>query len=214
MEILLVLALFIVALYISRRVIRAFLKEGQQRHQPPPFPRTNLQPDALQPTYCEALQPDALQRSSSKAEHYERQLAAVTRPEVKFWKKQIISRDEFDLFCAAMTVTEQRLPRAFYVFPQVSLGEVIGCDARDVYDAFNCKRCGLLLTDGDRRPIAALEYQGSGHGIDGDAGARDDIKQIALRRAKVRYVEIFDGTAQDEMQRIIRGLLPVAGPAA
>ena len=96
MEILLALALFIVALYIFRRAIIALLKP-----------------------------PDEFQPSDGKAEQHERQLAAVIRPGVTFRKKQIMSRGEFDLFCAAMTVTDQRLPRAFYVFPQVSLGEVL-----------------------------------------------------------------------------------------
>jgi hypothetical protein len=40
---------------------------------------------------------------------------------VTWRKKKIMSRREFDLFCAAMTVIEQRM--SGYVFPQVSLGE-------------------------------------------------------------------------------------------
>jgi Protein of unknown function (DUF2726) len=179
MEILLALALFIVALYIFRRAIIPLLKP-----------------------------PDAFQPSDGKAEQHERQLAAVTRPGVTFRKKQIMSRGEFDLFCAAMTVTDQRLPRAFYVFPQVSLGEVLGSEDQDAHDAIKCKRGDLLLADRRGNPIAVLEYQGSEHDIDGTAIGRDRIKLEALKRAEVRYVPIPDGTPQDEMQRIIRGLLP------
>jgi hypothetical protein len=198
MEILLALALFIVALYIFRRAIIALLKP----------------PDAFQPSSGEALQPDAFQPSSGKAEQHERQLAAVTRPGVTFRKKQIMSRGEFDLFCAAMTVTDQRLPRAFYVFPQVSLGEVLGSEDQDAYDAIKCKRGDLLLADRRGNPVAVLECQGSEHDIDGTAIGRDRIKLEALKRAEVRYVPIPDGTPQDEMQRIIRGLLAITGPAA
>jgi hypothetical protein len=72
----------------------------------------------------------------------------------------------------------------------------------------------LLLADRSGNPVAVLEYQGSGHGIGGTAGQRDDIKRQALERAGVRYREIADGTPQDEMQQIIRQLLTVAGPAA
>jgi hypothetical protein len=73
-------------------------------------------------------------------------------------------------------------------------------------------------TDLKRVPVTVLEYQGSGHGIGGTAGQRDEIKRIALslslERAGVRYVEIGEGTTPDEMQRIIRQLRTAAAPAA
>jgi hypothetical protein len=69
--------------------------------------------------------------------------------------------------------------------------------------AINSKRCDLLLADRRGMPVAVLEYQGSGHGIGGTAGQRDDIKRQALKRAGVRYREIHAGTTPDEMQRII-----------
>jgi hypothetical protein len=50
---------------------------------------------------------------------------SLTRQEVTYWKKRIMRRGEYELFCAAMTVTGQRKPHGqypFYVFPQVSLG--------------------------------------------------------------------------------------------
>jgi Protein of unknown function (DUF2726) len=107
-----------------------------------------------------------------------------------------------------MTVIGQPKPRGFYVFSQVSLGEVIGSEADDAYRAINSKRCDLLLTDLKRIPVAVLEYQGSGHDIGGTAGPRDEVKRIALQRAGVRYVAIREGATRDEMQQIIRQLLP------
>jgi hypothetical protein len=64
-------------------------------------------------------------------ERYSRQLAEVTRAGVKWKKKKIMNQREFDLFCAATAVIEQQ--RSGYVFPQVSLGETIGCDDDDAY---------------------------------------------------------------------------------
>jgi hypothetical protein len=127
---------------------------------------------------------------------------------------------EFQLFRAAMKVTEQSMPRghySFYVFPQVNLGEILGTDsanrgaAKEAYDAIECKRCDLLLADRRGMPVVVLEYQGSGHFIDRTAGQRDDIKRQALERAGVRYREVREGTTPDEMQQIIQ-LLTVAVP--
>jgi hypothetical protein len=71
-----------------------------------------------------------------------------------------------------------------------------------------------LIADRDGHPIVVLEYQGSGHDLDGTAMRRDEIKRIALERAGVRFIEIKDGTAPAEIQRTIRDLLrPPAGKA-
>jgi hypothetical protein len=104
-----------------------------------------------------------------------------------------MGRGEYQLFCSAMKVTGQPMPCGqypFYVFPQVSLGEIIGSEARDAYNAINSKRCDLLLADRRGNPVAVLECQGSGHGIGGTAKQRDDGKRRALERAGVSYVEI------------------------
>ena len=152
------------------------------------------------------------------AEHYAQQVTAVIRQEVTFRRCPIMGRGEFELFRAAMTVTGQPMPSGFYVFPQVSLGEILrtdpanGIEADAAYRAINSKRCDLLLTDRSGTPVAVLEYQGSGHGIGSTAGQRDDIKRRALERAGVRYVEIREGTTPHAIQRIIRELLTVAAP--
>jgi Protein of unknown function (DUF2726) len=99
-------------------------------------------------------------------------------------------------------------------------GEIIGTDSSNrskadkAYRDINSKRCDLLLIDHNGFPVVALEYQGSGHDIGGDAGQRDAVKRHALEQAGVRYVEIRAGTTSDEMQRIIRQLLTVAAPPA
>ena len=154
-----------------------------------------------------------------RAEHYERQLEAVIREHVAFTKRRVMNRSEYELFRAAMSVTRQPFPTGafpFFMFPQVSLGQIIGTgEARDwqaeqAHRAINSKRCDLLIADRYGNPVAVLEYQGSGHNIDGTAQRRDEIKRIALERAGVRYMEIKAGTTPAEIQRTIRDLL--SGP--
>ena len=109
-----------------------------------------------------------------------------------------------------MSVTRQPLPSGnypFYVFPQVSLGQIIrananlGWHADQAHRAINSKRCDLLIADRTGNPIAVLEYQGTGHNIGGTAVRRDEIKRIALERAGIRYVEIKYDATPAEMQQ-------------
>ena len=151
-----------------------------------------------------------------RAEHLDRQLEAVIRQQVSFYRRRVMNRGEYDLFRAAMGVTGQQLPGGafpFYVFPQVSLGQIIGTqdpgkpESEAAYRAINSKRCDLLLADRSGNPVAVLEFQGSGHDIGGTAKRRDEIKRIALERAGVRFIEIADGTTPFEIQRTVRELL-------
>ncbi len=151
-----------------------------------------------------------------RAEILDRQLEAVIRQQVSFYRRRVMNRGEYDLFRAAMGVTGQQLPGGtfpFYVFPQVSLGQIIGTqdpgkpESEAAHRAINSKRCDLLLADRSGNPVAVLEFQGSGHDLSGTAKRRDEIKKIALERAGVRFIEIADGTAPGEIQRTIRELL-------
>ena len=90
--------------------------------------------------------------------------------QVSFYRRRVMNRGEYDLFRAAMGVTGQQLPGGafpFYVFPQVSLGQIIGTqdpgkpESEAAYRAINSKRCDLLLADRSGNPVAVLEFQGS-----------------------------------------------------
>jgi hypothetical protein len=149
-------------------------------------------------------------------ERLARQLEDVSREAVKFTASRVMGRGEFELFRAALGVTRQPYPTGefpFYVFPQVSLGQIIRAAASSdwqgdqAHRAINSKRCDLLIADRHGNPVAVLEYQGSGHNIGGTAERRDRIKRIALERAGVRYVEIRDGATQAEIQQSIRAVL-------
>lgn len=91
------------------------------------------------------------------------------------------------------------------VFAQVSLGEVLTCGDREGFNAINAKRVDLLLTDEQLRPLAAIEYQGSGHHI-GKAAARDAVKKEALRKAGVAFIEITADDGPEDVRREIARL--------
>jgi len=148
------------------------------------------------------------------AAHLDRQREAVIRQRVTFTKRRIMGRGEFELFRSAMGVTRQPFPTGaypYFVFPQVSLGQIIGTgqglEADEAHRAINSKRCDLTICNRSGTPLAVIEFQGSGHNIGGTATRRDEIKKIALERAGVRFIEIQDGTQPTEIQRIIRELL-------
>jgi hypothetical protein len=61
-------------------------------------------------------------------EYLDWQLEAVNCDRVTFSRRKVMNRDEFQVFRAAMSVTGQQYPTGsfpFYVFPQVSLGQII-----------------------------------------------------------------------------------------
>ncbi|MBV8737236.1 MAG: DUF2726 domain-containing protein [Alphaproteobacteria bacterium] len=149
-------------------------------------------------------------------ERLSQQLEAVMRETVKFSASRVMGRGEYEVFRAALNFTRQSFPAGpypFYVFPQVSLGQIIRTTARldwqadQAHRAINSKRCDLLIADRHGNPVAVLEYQGSGHDIGGTAERRDRIKRIALERAGVRYVEIRNGATPAEIQQTIRTVL-------
>src|SRR4029077_19246688 len=124
----------------------------------------------------------------------------------------------FSVFRAGMAVTGQPYPTGplgFWIFPQVSLGQIIGTEgaqelADEAHRAINSKRCDLLIADRYGNPVAVLEYQGAGHDIGGAAKRRDQLKRVAQKRGGGLLFEIRDGATQAEIQQPIRDLLTPA----
>ena len=83
------------------------------------------------------------------------------------------------------------------LFSQVSMGEFLSVNPRSAdrsartsaFNRINSKRVDYLIIDQAGFPVAALEYQGSGH-YQADAVARDNIKREAFRLAGVPFVEV------------------------
>ena len=109
------------------------------------------------------------------------------------------------MFAAAeAAVREAGVP--WRVFAQVSLGEVLTCSDREGFNAINAKRVDLLITDAKFTPLAAIEYQGSGHHLS-KAAARDAVKKEALRKAGIGYIEITQDHGPEDVRREIGRLV-------
>jgi hypothetical protein len=190
-----------IALYRKNQQLQRQLAAARQPPFTPPLPRESAE-----------------SAEKEHEEHLEKQLQDVMRETVNFSAIRVMRRGEYNVFRAALSVTRQPRPSGtypFYVFPQVSLGQIIqtdapfglGWQAEAAHRAINSKRCDLLIADLYGNPVAVLEYQGPDHNIGGTAEKRDRIKRIALERAGVRFVEIKDGATQSEIQQTIRDVM-------
>ncbi len=115
------------------------------------------------------------------------QLATVMKAE--FYAKRLMSRQEARVFYALERGLAKH-PLGWRVMAQVSLGEVLGSTDTNAFQAVNSKRVDMLIIARDGLPIAAVEYQGSGH-YQGTAAARDAVKREALRRAGIEFRNSF-----------------------
>jgi hypothetical protein len=93
------------------------------------------------------------------------------------------------------------------------LGEVLSCEDSRAYSTINSKRVDMLVITNSGDPIAAIEYQGSGH-YQGSAPARDAVKKEALRRAGVAYIEITPEHGPEDLERELARIARVEQPAS
>lgn len=140
------------------------------------------------------------------------QIDAVNNVSVNFSIRPVMNRGEARVFYAAKTALKKRRREGWHVFPQVSLGEIIGTgpdsDSRAdrAHQSINSKRCDILIADGKGRPVIVLEYQGSGH-YQGTADLRDTVKRIAITRAGIKFIEIEGRTNEEQIIQIIETAL-------
>ena len=130
------------------------------------------------------------------------QLRAVEN--AHYGKQPLLRFQESKVFAAAEAAV-QEAGAGWRVFAQVSLGEVLTCEDRDGFNAINAKRVDLLIADAKFTPLAAIEYQGTGHHL-GKAAARDAVKKEALRKAGIGYIEITHDHGPDDVRREIARL--------
>lgn len=127
------------------------------------------------------------------------QLRAV---ENAIYNAQPVLRYQEGLVFAATQAAVREARMNWHVFAQVSLGEILICPDKAGFNAINAKRVDLLLADEQFKPIAAIEYQGTGHHL-GKAAARDAIKKEALRKAGIDFVEITHDDGPDDVRQAI-----------
>jgi hypothetical protein len=122
-----------------------------------------------------------------------------------FEKRRLLSPAEYRTF--KIVETELAASRSGYrVFAQTSLGEVLASGSENGFRSINSKRVDILIVDGGGWPILAVEYQGGGH-FQGNAAARDAVKKEALRKAGIRYVEVYEGDDPQQIRLRVRDQL-------
>ncbi len=121
-----------------------------------------------------------------------------------FERRRIMSPDEARVFMQVERAVKA-LNLSWRVMAQVSLGEIIKSPDPRAHSTINSKRVDILVISRRGEPLAAVEYQGSGHYL-GTAAARDAVKKEALRRAGVRYIEVTPTHAREDITREIERL--------
>ncbi|BCK77121.1 hypothetical protein AA0242T_2869 [Acetobacter aceti NRIC 0242] len=61
---------------------------------------------------------------------------------------------------------------------------------KQAFSSYSGKRVDFLLIDRFGNPVLAVEYNGSGHDLSGDADARMAVKRLALQKADIPLLEI------------------------
>jgi hypothetical protein len=119
-----------------------------------------------------------------------------------FEKQRLLSRIEYRAF----RIIEEDVAagrRGHRVFAQTSLGEVLKTPSPNAFSAINSKRVDILIVDPGGWPLLAVEFQGNGH-YQGDAVMRDAVKREALRKAGVRYLEVFETDSDIQIRSRVR----------
>lgn len=113
----------------------------------------------------------------------------------RFTARPILNRAEFKRY-AWLETWSRGTP--YRVFAQVSYGEVLACADDAAFAAINAKRADMMIVDAHGMPVAAVEYQGTGH-WKGDAKGRDAVKRAALASAGVALIELLPEHGRDEV---------------
>jgi len=140
-------------------------------------------------TFVALLLGNRLQRRQRIEWNSAEQLRRVSTAE--FRKQPLLNKSEARVFAAA----ERAIAQAglnWRVMAQVNLGEILTSKDDSAFRAINSKRVDLLVVTSVGEPVAAIEYQGSGH-YQGNAQIRDAIKRAALTQAGIAYIEISRG---------------------
>jgi Protein of unknown function (DUF2726) len=128
--------------------------------------------------------------------------------DASFSARRVLSPTEARVFQAAEKSLAE-LQSSWRLLAQVSLGEILSSSDKNAFSSINSKRVDMLIISEDSMPIAAIEFQGTGHYL-GDAAARDAVKKEALRRAGIGYIEIVAGDGPADVHNQIRRFVKVS----
>ena len=129
---------------------------------------------------------------------------------VDFEPRRLLNKPEYGILRVLENVARE-IDDGHRVMAQTSLGAIIaprsasGSDeARNLaFRSINSKRLDFLVVDRAGMPALAVEYQGHGHYRNG-AFMRDAVKREAVRKARIRFLEIeaeFDAAVVENQVR-------------
>lgn len=150
--------------------------------------------------------PSLAQHSNLNMVDYSQQLMAVESS--SFERQQIMNRTEYRVFKVLETEVASA-KKGYRVFVQIPLGEILKAQQEIARRSINSKRVDAVVVDRAGWPIVAIECQGSGH-YQNNAAARDAVKREALRKAGVRYLEVFPDQSDEQIRSHLREHLEYA----
>lgn len=110
----------------------------------------------------------------------------------KIYPRKLWNQSEIKAFKLLNTGIKNRYSGKYLVHSQVSMGEFLGCDNNFIYTrAINSKRVDFLITDQTGQSIAVIEIQGSGHLTNKSDIERNHIKQLVVKKASIKLIELF-----------------------
>lgn len=147
---------------------------------------------------------------SEQSERNASALKAVKRNPRAFKKQKILGFEEGKVWIALRNNINFR---EFTVLPQVSLGEIIYVDKKNIdrnefsplFMSYNCKRVDFCIMDKHFIPILVVEYNGDGHYLD-DWKTRDEIKDEVCKSAGIPLIVI--SSAKEINKKIEDEILP------
>lgn len=123
----------------------------------------------------------------------------------------VLNKSELRLFLKLQKACLSVLGTRFHVLAQVSYGEFLSTKNRSLFYRFNCKRADFLIMDNYARPIAVLEYQGSGHFgysfVSRIKAIKSDlIKRKFLKRAGIPLYEVTAKFENNDLSSFLHSL--------
>lgn len=148
---------------------------------------------------------------SEQSERNTSALKAVKRNPRAFKKQKVLGFEEGRVWLALKNNINLR---EFTVLPQVSLGEIVYVDKKNIdrnefnplFMSYNCKRVDFCIMDKFFIPVLVIEYNGDGHYQD-DWKTRDEIKDEVCKSAGIPLVAI--GSAKEINKKIEYEILPI-----
>ena len=134
-------------------------------------------------------------KKTSLKQYYNQEISIVGNN--TYNKQKLLNKPETEVYWQLIKNCKS-LNKGLEVFAQVNLGEILSNSDNRAYKAIMCKRIDFCITDKNFYPLAAIEYNGSGH-YNATSDQRDKIKQQAVESANIRFVTLTPKNHQKEL---------------